>query len=111
MPDVDRLRGAQSNQIAPAEIDAEVLFTANIERGCARNDERKRAHASEKTFPQEVDVLRGNEMQHRNFLHASGIDEEFEDVAPDDEGGEKRCQNSERERDGKTLDRTAGSQK
>src|SRR5207237_8535269 len=100
-------RRAQSNQIAPAEIDAEVLFTANIERGRARNDERERAHAGEKTFAQEVDVLRRNEMQHRNLFQTTGIDEEFKDVAPTDEGGKKQRQNSERKGDSKALDRAA----
>ena len=46
-------------------------------------------------------------MQHRNLFQAAGLNEEFKDVAPNDEGGEKRRQNSERKGDGKALNRTA----
>src|SRR5437763_9972965 len=46
-------------------------------------------------------------MHHRNPFHPAGINEEFEDVASNDERGEKRRQNSERKRDSKPFDRAA----
>ena len=73
--DIDRLRRAQGNQIAAAEIDAEVLFAAKIKRRRAGNDERERAHAGEKAFAEEVNILRRNQVHHRNLFHATGIDE------------------------------------
>src|SRR5438477_3127615 len=46
-------------------------------------------------------------MHHRNPFHPAGINEEFEDVASNDERGEKRRQNSERKGDSKPFDRAA----
>src|SRR5204862_2996079 len=98
LPDLTNVDGfwrTQSEEVASSEIDAEVLFAPNIKRSRAGDDQRERAHAREKTLAEEIDVLRGDQVQHRNLLYAVRVDEPAEDIAPHDERGEKRSENAD----------------
>ena len=105
--DIDRLRRAQRDQIAAAEIDAEIPVAAHVKRRRARNDQGEREHAGEEAFAEEVDVLRRDQVQHRDLFHPAGIDEPAEEIPPDDERREERGQDAERKRNRETFDRPA----
>src|SRR6202011_511127 len=85
----------------------EVFLAPNVKRCCAGENQRKRTHAREKTFTEEVDVLRRNQMQHRDLLHPTRVHQPSERISPDDQRGEERRQNSEGQRNRETSDRTS----
>src|SRR5207237_10417676 len=76
----------QRHQIATTKIDAEVAVAAHVK--CHRPGQKQceRTHAREKTFTEKVDVLRRNQMQHRDALQSPRIDKPTEKIPADDEG-------------------------
>ena len=97
-------RRAHRHQVAAAEIDAEIFFTPNIKGGRAGKEERERAHAGKKTFAKEINVLRRNQMQHRDALSDVPYRQtNSRKFRPTISAVNKRGQNAERKRDGETL--------
>ena len=88
--DLDGLRRAQREHVAALEIHPEVAIAAQDEGGPARDQQSERAHRRDEAFAEEVDVLRRDEVEHRNALHLFGIDEPTEEIPPNDQRGEKR---------------------
>src|SRR5205085_11358749 len=91
----------------PSNPDTELLVAAQTKRCLARHNECEREHAGEKTFSQKVNVLGRNEVQHRDFFDASGINEPFQGIATNNERSEKRGENAKAQRNGETFDRPA----
>ncbi len=105
--DRDRLRRAEREKIAALEIDPEVLFASKHESGRSRDNQGERAKHGDQALAQEIDVVRGNQLQHRNFLQPAGVHHPVEGIPANNEHGEHRGENAHGERDGETLHRPA----
>src|SRR5207248_11579645 len=84
LADVDLARRAHPHEIATPKVDAEVSFTARIKRSRAAEDQRERTHAGDKPFAQEINVLRRNQLQHRNAVYPACVYEPTENIPADD---------------------------
>src|SRR5438445_579851 len=77
----------RSATIAPTEKESSKRKVTKIKiTRMPRQSEQ--AHAGKKAFAEEVDVLRRNQMQHRDALQPSCIDKPTETVTADDESRE-----------------------
>src|SRR5450432_1083662 len=72
--DLHGRRGAERKQVAAFKINTEIAIAPDDKRGRAGDEQGERAHAGDETFAQEVNVLRGDKMEHRDPLHAAGVD-------------------------------------